>query len=148
MGISVISIDPGITTGYCRALVDNKGCAVRPYQAKNDVWQHWDELKAYHPDIIIIEDFEYRKGQRDGLILFSVQLIGVTRLWAKQNNATLYIQKAMEGKSHFSNELLKDRGVYKRGMPHAMDATRHLIHWFTFKAGYQYVKPDDPIELL
>jgi hypothetical protein len=55
------------------------------------------------------------------------------------------MQTPSTGKSFYSNEQLKEKGVYKRGIPHGMDATRHLLHWFTFGAGFQYVKPEDKL---
>lgn len=142
MPITVLSVDPGITTGFCLAEISEEDIHLWPHQEKYDVGPFFNQLEKHEPDFIILEDFEYRKGQRDGLILFSVQLIGVTRLWGKWNEAAITMQSAAKGKSFYSNDQLKLMGAYKRGIPHAMDATRHLMHWLTFSAGFQYADPD------
>jgi hypothetical protein len=142
MPITVLSVDPGITTGYCLATVDRTTIDLWPHQEKYDVAPFYSQLDKHGPDHIILEDFEYRKSQRDGLILFSVQLIGVTRLWGKWKTVPVTMQSAAKGKGFYSNDQLKLVGAYKRGIPHAMDATRHLMHWLTFGAGFQYADPD------
>jgi hypothetical protein len=73
---------------------------------------------------------------------FPVQLIGVARLYEltePTGQCALSLQKASTGKAYYSDTTLKNRKLYKRGVPHGMDATRHLLQWATFGAGYQYI---------
>ena len=137
----VISIDPGKTTGYCYAdLTPGLSLEYHPFQSFDDVDDLWRRLKEYEPQYIIIEDFEFRQKSRAGLVLFPVQMIGVARLYSliAPPPVSLYLQKAAQGKSYYKDPILKKNDLYVRGLPHGMDASRHLLHWITFGAGYQY----------
>ncbi len=138
--IRVISIDPGQTTGYCIGDLKDNVVSLNPCQ---DVLDHvgiYTLLEDEHPDYVVCESFEYRPGQaKDYIVLISLEYIGIVNFWChsgKKMNRPLSMQKASEGKGYFSNDKLKELGVYKRGVPHGMDALRHMMHWFTFKAGY------------
>jgi hypothetical protein len=50
------------------------------------------------------------------------------------------MQTAAKGKGYYTNHHLQAADVYTRGIPHGMDALRHLLQWYTFEAGYQYNK--------
>lgn len=136
-----ISIDPGKTTGYTYfELRSKESLEYHPFQSYDDVDDLWRRLKDLQPRYIIIEDFEFRQKSRAGLILFPVQMIGVARLYSliAPPPCSIYVQKAAQGKSYYKDPILKKNGLYKRGIPHAMDASRHLLHWITFGAGYEH----------
>jgi hypothetical protein len=136
----VIAIDPGGVTGYCYARIENGCIEYAPFQMQDDVEDLWDRLYKFSPDHTIIEDFEFRGGARRGLDLFPVQLIGVTYLYHNKFNprARLHIQKAATGKAYYTDAVLKRNGLYVRGCAHGMDASRHLLQWFTFGYGHKY----------
>lgn len=136
-----LAIDPGKTTGLCIGHKDGVSLTLRPLQHEFNHRELWDYLDTLGPESVICESFEYRNRARAGLDLTPVELIGVIKLWA-HNGVPLYLQSAAQGKGHFSDQKLKDRGVYKRGVPHGMDATRHLLHWYTFGAGYKFSSGD------
>ena len=142
--MKIVSLDPGVTTGYAVGHIEDGVMYVR---AGQEVWSHnelWQELHLAKPDAIVCESFEYRNKARSGLILYSVELIGIVHLFCSpsyQNpSVALYMQSAAKGKSYYSNTHLQTDNVYKRGIPHGMDALRHLLHWYTFSAGFQYNK--------
>ena len=141
--VKVISIDPGGTTGFTYAQIKDDGTMeAYPFQAVDDVDDLWRRLAHFAPNIIIIEDFEYRNKARAGLDLTPVQLIGVTRLyWLTEptGKAQIFTQKASYGKAYYSDNMLKKYGFYKRALGHGMDSLRHLLQWYTFGAGYQYL---------
>jgi hypothetical protein len=137
-----------VTTGYCLATLEpEKSCEVKPFQVVDDVDDFLDRLKGIQPRYIVMEDFEYRNRARAGLNLFPVQLIGIARLYEMraQHQVGLTLQKAAQGKSYYKDETLKRLGLYKRGVPHGLDAMRHVLHWLTFGAGYQF-NSKGPIE--
>jgi hypothetical protein len=138
--MKVMAIDPGKTTGYCYGQIYQDVLEYYPFQRIDEVDDLWEKLTTFQPRFIIIEDFEFRKQSRAGLVLFSVELIGVTRLYSliAQHQVTVFIQKAAEGKGYYRDETLKSKNLYKRGIPHAMDASRHLLQWYTFGYGYQF----------
>lgn len=141
--MNIIAIDPGIQSGYCYAKISPDGRLMYyPFQAVDDVDDLWRRLDGFKPRHLIIEDFEFRGGvaqRKTGLNLFPVQAIGVARLYGlTQGQVAIHIQKAAQGKSYYTDIVLKNKDLYVRGKPHAMDATRHLLQWFTFGSGFQY----------
>jgi hypothetical protein len=143
--MKIIAIDPGVMTGYCYAQVlDDGRVNYYPFQMTDDVDDLYRRLQAFQPRHIIMEDFEYRGGKRQsGLNLFPVQLIGVARLYelvgSVNGQCALRLQKASTGKAYYTDTMLKSMGLYKRGVPHGMDASRHLLQWLTFGPGFQFI---------
>lgn len=129
-----MSIDPGKTTGYALGVLDTSKLYLAAGQAEMDVWAFAEFVRKYKCDFYIIEDFEFRQRARAGLELFSVQLIGVARLCCPN----IYIQKAARGKSYYTDPQLKSLNLYPTSYKHGRDALRHLLHWFTFGAGFQF----------
>lgn len=139
--MDVIAIDPGVMTGYARGKISEGHLYYFPFQMVDDVDDLWRRLVDVRPRHIIIEDFEFRQGkQKTGLNLFPIQLIGITRLYSLIGDAqcAVHIQKASYGKAYYTDNILKSNQLYKRGIPHGMDASRHLLQWFTFGSGYQF----------
>jgi hypothetical protein len=140
--MKIISIDPGELTGFCYAELENHQLKYFPFQMVDDVDDLWRRLAEFQPHYAIIEDFEYRSGRaRSKLNLFPMQLIGVTRMYGlmAKSPCQVFIQKAAQGKSYYSDAVLKQLGLYKRGIPHGMDASRHLLQWCMFGAGNQFI---------
>lgn len=150
----IIAIDPGVTTGFCYAELDEDLGKVEydPFQWKDEVNDLWERLYEFKPDVIICEDFEHRRGNyQGGLNLFPVQLIGVTRLFSLNEGVPIFLQKAAQGKSYYTDPILKQLNLYRRGIPHGMDASRHLLQWCMFGSGYQYMsskKTEECVTLL
>ena len=151
----VISIDPGIMTGYCYGELEDKLLRYYPFQSTDQVDDMWRRFRELKPRFIIIEDFEFRRGKRSagGLELFPVQLLGVANLYGllADHQCAVFVQKAAQGKAYYTNPILQQLGLYKRGIPHAMDASRHLLQWFTFGAGYKYAgnkRTEECVEIL
>jgi hypothetical protein len=111
----------------------------------DEVDDFWRRLSDFKPDRIIMEDFDFRGGHHraaTGINYFPIQLIGVARLYEftePTGKCALSLQKAAQGKGYYSNPILQRHGLYKRGLPHGMDAVRHLLQWSTFGAGYQFI---------
>lgn len=144
--LKVLSIDPGITTGYVYVAIKDDWCYVAPLQAKHSPGDHYTLLwHGPRVDQLISEDFEIRPNSPAGLILFSCQLIGITAAYSEICKVPLKMQKAGYGKSHFADaKQLKEAGVYKPGAAweHSMDAMRHFMQWYTFGPGYKYHVPN------
>lgn len=139
--MKVLAIDPGMTTGLAYGVITTgKPMVITTDQKKMTHIELWHEIVSQMPEWVVCEDFEYRNKSRTGLILYSLELIGVCELYAamSDNECTLWRQKASVGKGYYSDAHLRKHGVYVRGRPHGMDALRHLLHWYTFGPGYQY----------
>lgn len=138
--VKVIAIDPGVTSGYCYAHVEpKKSMDYYAFQIVDDVDDLWRRLADFQPRYIVMEDFEFRQGrQRSGINLFPKELIGIARLYSllAKEICAVELQKASQGKSYYTDTMLKHQKLYRRGIPHAMDASRHLLHWITFGSGF------------
>lgn len=140
--MKVLSFDPGGTTGFVVGTIDEDAGELS-VSADQAVWTHsmlYAQLCMAFPDKIICESFEYRNRARKGLELVSCEYIGVIKLYSQSHNCELIMQTAAYGKGYYTDKHLKDEGLYREGMPHGMDALRHLLHWFTFGPGYKYNK--------
>jgi hypothetical protein len=146
--VKVIALDPGRTTGYAVGTINDGKLGVVSGQAVWDEYQLYSQLKFANPDIIIYESFQYR-NKLDRADLYPCYLIGVINLYGAERATqvrelldhrpvVLYEQTPAQGKSYFADKQLKDSNVYKVGNPHANDAMRHILHWWTFGAGYRY----------
>jgi hypothetical protein len=140
--MKVIAIDPGVTTGIAYGLHIDGLLTVHAEQSKFTHAQLFDLLYDKSPNIIVCESFEFRQKARSGLVLYSCELIGVIKLYVDTVPipVELVMQTASKGKGYYSDHLLNKNGVYVRGVPHGMDALRHLLHWYTFGSGYKYNK--------
>lgn len=144
--MKVISIDPGVTTGFCYAEITPKEkMEFFPSQNVDDVDDLWRRLVRFEPRYIVMESFEFRQGkQHSGINLFPKELIGVTRLYSllASQACGLYMQTASQGKGYYNDKKLSDHGFIKRGdkthLGHGLDATRHLLQWVTFGAGFEF----------
>ena len=149
--MKIMAVDPGVMTGFTYAnITEERKLVVYPFQMPDEVDDFWRRLHKFLPDIIVMEDFEFRGKARTGLNLFPCQLIGVARLYElvePTGKVQLHLQSAGVGKQYYTDVMLKSKGLYKRGIPHGMDSMRHLLQWATFRGGAQYVdfKSDEPI---
>ena len=139
--VSVLAIDPGITTGLTYAEVFENIVFLRCWQDKLRHLDLWMLFVTHDPNWIICETFEYRNRAREGLELFPRELIGICNLWVQDRKIEdkLYMQTAAQAKGHFTDQQLKKYSVYSNKV-HGRDSMRHFLHWFTFGPGYQYNK--------
>jgi hypothetical protein len=147
--VIALALDPGVTTGYCIGLLEENKLWVAPHERKFSLAELYDYLNWFSPyDIFVVyEDFQYRNAPRAGLDLTPVKMIGIIELFAESGDHSqqwYYKQTPAQGKGFFTDQRLKDMGVYKVGKAHGRDATRHLLQWYTFGAGSRY-KPDDDV---
>lgn len=143
--INVLCLDPGVTTGYAFGQIDDDGLMhVSTGQDKLSPLELFNMIKGMEPDVIIYEDFQYRNNARQGLELFSVQLIGVINMYAESVEKSIELKHQSPGSvigQYFTNTRLSMDNLYKTTTGgHANDACRHLLHWFTFWEGYRFNK--------
>jgi hypothetical protein len=132
-----VAFDPGGTTGV--AIYDSGDRRWERYQLDED--QHhvalWEDLNALRPDVVICESFEYRP-RLPKAILISRNYIGIIELWCKLWEKPLHLQTAATGKGFWKDEKIRKLRLWKPGMPHANDATRHLLYHISFTEGDQH----------
>lgn len=148
-----LALDPGVTTGWCLARwVPNENrillaCGEKQF-ALLDLYVALWSLANETDCTVIYETFEYRNRSRTGLNLTPVKMIGVIELAGQMfNEIGLCSQNAAQGKGFWNDDKLRKYKVYKTGRKHGRDATRHMLHFFTFGAGVQYIGDIDKIEI-
>ncbi len=144
MKIKVLSLDPGITTGF--ATLDSSDAVIADH-VKTDHRAFYDFLVGYNPDTIVFERFVYQR--RDKVELWPVEVIGVIRLFAEQFEIPLYAQTPSQAKNFMTDDKLKKMGLYEAGLVHGMDAVRHLMYYLVVTKGerqwLESLRPEDPI---
>lgn len=129
-----MALDPGGTTGV--SVVTDEDEIKFGRSQIGGLTHHqvlYDCLTSYQPSVVICESFVYQ--QRINVNLISVEYIGVVRLWCLQNDCPLEMQHASQVKRLWSDDKIKRMGLWIAGQPHAMDATRHALHFLVFKRG-------------
>lgn len=142
----ILALDPGITTGYALGVLDEK-LFIAVGESKMDHREFYDFLQRTYPHHMVCESFEFRQNRdKDKLVLYPVELIGLVKFFCSSPmvGPHLSMQTAAQGKSYHSDAVLKKLGVYQAGMPHGMDAVRHLLRWLVFGGGFRLIEGNEP----
>ena len=128
----ILAVDPGGTTGLAWNQHSSpnivRSLQLGPNEHHSELW---DFLTVYAPQHIVCESFTYRNGLAKA-DLIPVEYIGVIRLWAEKDVRPMTMQTPSMAKKFFDDKKVKAAGLWKPGMPHAMDAVRHLLYYITF----------------
>lgn len=156
--IRIISLDPGRTTGFALAFVED----YKPFIAySQDALSHkefWTLLyssyngrsgapSALH---VICESFHFRRG-KTGIDLYPCELIGVLHYFVAQHPPVrLYFQEpSVQGKhAYFTDAKLKEMRLYQKEFEHGRSAVKHLLHWLQFGHGASFEPDMDQCELV
>jgi hypothetical protein len=143
----LLGLDPGATTGWALFV---KGAPTERYRSgqinQDKVWELLETAKfnaEYRDDMtdvvdltIICESFQHR--QLPKVDLSPVEVIGVVKEWARQNQIEIVWQTPAQGKAFFDNNRLAALDVLKRPATHwrhANDAMRHIMWYLGFGKG-------------
>lgn len=136
----LIALDPGKTTGYC--VLDTPMTVAELGEIKGS--QPTDQrilslIESQRPDEVVVEAFRLYPWKAQELSLsdlLPIRLIGAIKLCCAAHKVG-YAEQPASNKTFFSEKLLKSVGLYKPGMPHAMDALRHALRRAWFHYGYK-----------
>lgn len=142
----LLSLDPGNTTGYCLGRMNVENTLEVAYsQAEIKPTDLLLMLQDIEPQVIVYEDFQYRNRARPGLVLTSAHLIGVVEAYkGLAPDCMVKKQAPAQGKGYYNDDMLRRMGLYVRGLEHGRDAARHLLHFMTFGAGFQFWPDKQP----
>lgn len=125
----VVALDPGATIGIC--ILDDDEYEQRQLVPSEYPHPHetlYDILCEIKPKAVIYERFDFRSA-KNGAVLVGVEYIGVVELYAQMHCLEVFKISPSDGKAFWTDNKLRAAHMYKRGMPHAMDATRILNTW-------------------
>lgn len=136
----ILWFDPGETTGYAGGIIEDGKMKVYTGQKKFTVNELYMFIKDSRPDMLGYERFDYRNKSRKGLVLYSVQLIGIIEMYCETHKSVVCYKQmpATAINQYFNEKSLKNEGLWKENKIHANEALMHLLHWFMFREGYQF----------
>lgn len=142
------------TTGYCLCDYNEKtqNIAIRgvgeiaaaSYKTQQEYWDaHIALLDLCKPDQLVIEDFllyAHKAKQQIGSKMETPQLIGVIKYECIKRNIPLTLQRAVDVKKRWTNEILVHKGILTYEKKHYMingnlisrhiiDSIRHVLHF-------------------
>lgn len=123
---SVVAVDPGGTTGiavwsptFGLTLTEHKPDAAVDWLANLS----WGDRKHFVVERYIITPATAKMSQQHD----ALEIIGALKYLARSHGHTLSLQTPAEAKAYSTDAKLKTVGWYKPGLPHARDASRHLL---------------------
>lgn len=123
----IAAIDPGKTTGV--AFIDEEfDLDVHLLETKSRV-ELSKLLIEEKPKFIICESFRITRRSNSSSLV-AVEMIGIVKLAADVVDALVIFQTPSYAK-FWTAKKLSSIGLYRPGMPHAMDALRHLVQYVT-----------------
>jgi hypothetical protein len=132
--VYAIAIDPGGTTGIAIVPHDEDPWAIEVLQLSGE--HHLQLLTLLHdlsPSVVITESF-INVGN-EAARLASSEMIGVIKCYAQATDTEVVWQAPSIGKQFFTDQRLKQTGLYIVGLQHARDAVRHYAYFRSFTVG-------------
>src|SRR5687768_17063694 len=119
--MKIIALDPGGTTGWATyedqeipvpgtdGEVERHGvkwvCGhLGPEEHHGQLYDFLGMQHSQQETYLVSESFEFRQKARDGLVLVSLEYIGVTKLFARERGLQLRMQTAAMGKGFVTDE--------------------------------------------
>lgn len=155
-----LALDPGKCTGYAFAAQDAEAfhvCYGEKYLDPKQFWKFLDRTLPTDEEChVVCESFDFRQGkQHSGMDLYPRELIGILKLhrtFHVDMTDQLYFQNPdiQGGKNvYFTDTKLKDLELYQKGVGHGRSAVKHLLWWFYFGPGFQFLSsPEQEAELV
>ncbi len=134
----LMALDPGGSTGWCFATRSDTGWSDIIYGTLDTAEHHdalWDMLDKIRPDVIVCENFNYRRNDIDkgvSVELVSREYIGIVKLWCRKNRVSFVLQQPPD-MALWSDDMLRRAGLWipGKGNRHARDAMRHFLFFVT-----------------
>lgn len=152
---SVLSLDPGRTTGYAIGIVHDTKPFIAYHQQELDhkgIWQLLDKVgrECDYQLNIVCEEFHFRRSQT-GVDYYPIELIGIVNYFVQcyPMNALFWQNPSVQSKrGYWSDAKLKEMGLYQKQYEHGRSAVKHLLHWLQFSTGAKYAPDMDTCELV
>lgn len=137
---SLLSLDPGHTTGFAFWCVENNG----PQIVKSGQLRSWhnEELvfDEFHKllkttDRVVMESYQvydWKKDEHSFSQVPTIQIIGCIKTLCQLEKKPYYTQTAQVAKQFVTDEKLEKWGMWKVGERHARDSIRHGCYWLLF----------------
>jgi hypothetical protein len=136
----IIGLDPGETTGVSVWTRTGSEFQVQSFQINTSIieWgvDKFNILLQRSPGkCVVIENYRvysWKAKIHSWQELLTPRLIGVAETFCRLGSIPIVKQMAQQGKSFATDDKLEQWGLYLKGRPHAMDATRHVCQLLLF----------------
>lgn len=122
--MTLLTFDPGVTTGW--AFYSPRTDGYRVGHLDNSLADVYAFLGKVKPRKVAYEKFADRPNKAT-VELYSVEVIGVIKLWCQQNYVENYNYNPSTVKAFWKDNKIKKLDLWVKDMPHAMDALRVLL---------------------
>jgi hypothetical protein len=146
----VLALDPGETTGF--AVFDSRPDGVgETAKARLVDWMEINQIKTWperdcvqnltalfdriRPTILVYESYrvyDWKSDDHKWSPVHTTQVIGSIWTLAIQRSIPRCEQSAQNAKGFWTDDRLKDYGIYLKAVKHGRDATRHAMHFLCF----------------
>ena len=137
MAVTVLALDPGVTTGWALWKSSYNQDRVDRGQFTGNHVDFVNMLDDFHPSnapfLIVYERFLYQR--RDKVNLYPVEVIGIIKYYCTLYDVPVWEQSPSQAKNLWSDDKLKRMNLWIPGQGHAMDATRHLLYHLVVTRG-------------
>lgn len=137
----LLALDPGETTGFATFIGSDRTVH----------WEEIDQIKTWpmidvvqnltnlfdqtKPNAVVMESYRVYSWMTESHAwspVNTVQIIGCIQTLCIQRMIPYYFQTAQIAKNFFTDEKLKEYGLYVKGVRHGRDATRHGAYFLCF----------------
>lgn len=139
---TLLSLDPGHTTGYAFWLVEDDNAGIfKSGQIRtwlNDDLNHSEFnslLDLHRPTTVVMESYQvydWKKDEHSFSQVPTLQVIGCIKTLCRIAVTPYYSQTAQVAKQFVTDDKLEKWGMWKKGERHARDAIRHGCYWLLF----------------
>lgn len=137
----LLALDPGETTGFATFIGSERTVH----------WEEIDQIKTWPmaetvawlealfnqqmPHTVVMESYrvyDWKSDDHKWSPVNTVQVIGCIQTLCIQRGIPYYFQSAQIAKNFFTDEKLREYGMYLKGVRHGRDATRHGAYFLCF----------------
>ncbi len=127
----VLGVDPGNTTGIAIISRGENSFAFEHSDVIVDHVNMWHLLYEFQFDRVVMESFHLYENRAKAQVnssFYTIEVIGIVKLWCQINDIPLKLQTAQYGKSVWDDKHLKKFSLWPTGpnAKHERDAIRHV----------------------
>jgi hypothetical protein len=136
----LLAVDPGETTGF--AVFDSYLTAdwveidqIKTWPEPDAVRNLTSLIETSHPQLVVAEQYriyDWKSDDHKWSPVNTTQVIGCIWTLCIQRGIPIVWQSAQNAKGFWTDDKLKEYGVYIPGVRHGRDATRHALHYLCF----------------
>lgn len=125
----IVAWDPGLVTGVCIWENDDVEGFQCTFRQVGDLLLALSAPDVMQKDAVVVcESFTINnQTARNSQAPWSLEVIGLIRYFSMVQHLEIFFQQPSAAKRLITDDVIKRAGLWKKGAPHQMDATRHMM---------------------